>query len=411
MYPTTKRLALLTLFLMAAPLPAEEFFFHKGDRIVFLGDSITEQYQYSSYIELYLTTRFPDGAMSFLNAGIGGDTAGGGAHRFASHVLAENPTCVTIDFGMNDGGYAGLDPNRASNFVNNTKAMLEAAKKAGARVALISPNAVEVRSRPGLKTYLETQQKFYAPLKDLAAEFQVPFVDQYAVTRQVLEKIAADNATVRPFPDGVHTNGAGGLLMAHTILVGLHAPAVVSDVEIDAAAKTCKPKSCTIDDLAVNSDKVSFTRKDEALPLPVQPDWRPLLAYVKDLSDLNYYGLKVTGLASGKYTLNIDGKEVGAFTSEDLARGVNLGILPSGPLFEQGQKVLAALNSKNDKVVHPRFRSVVMFQAPDWLADVAAERKEAELKKRKQKIDSLQAEIYQLAQPVGHRFELKAENK
>lgn len=43
-------LALLFLFL-AGSLPAQqprEFFFKNGDRIIFLGDSITEQYQYYS---------------------------------------------------------------------------------------------------------------------------------------------------------------------------------------------------------------------------------------------------------------------------------------------------------------------------------------------------------------------------
>src|SRR5205809_139311 len=82
--------------LLAVPLsagePGDKFFFKKGDRIVFLGDSITAQSQYSAYIELYLTTRFPDWKMTFLNAGIGGDTATGGARRFDTHVLAEKPT-------------------------------------------------------------------------------------------------------------------------------------------------------------------------------------------------------------------------------------------------------------------------------------------------------------------------------
>src|SRR5947207_12433732 len=99
--------ALCLAIASVAPAVGQEsdFFFRPHDRVVFLGDSITEQYQYSSYIELYLTTRFPRGDMTFLNAGIGGDTAAGGAGRFAAHVLAERPTAVTIDFGMNDGGY------------------------------------------------------------------------------------------------------------------------------------------------------------------------------------------------------------------------------------------------------------------------------------------------------------------
>ena len=104
-------LVLLSTAHGTAAEPAENFFFKKGDRIVFLGDSITEQYQYSSYIELYLTTRFPKWNLTFINAGIGGDTAIGGARRFTSHVLDEKPTALTIDFGMNDGGYGAFNAN------------------------------------------------------------------------------------------------------------------------------------------------------------------------------------------------------------------------------------------------------------------------------------------------------------
>jgi lysophospholipase L1-like esterase len=404
-------LALLGLAFVSTPLVGAEngndFFFRKGDRIVFLGDSITEQYQYSSYMELFLTTRFPNGEMTFINAGIGGDTATGGARRFAEHVLAEKPTALTIDFGMNDGGYGGFNPGAAKNYVEKTEEMLKAAHKAGVRVALISPNAVEIRSRPQLKLYLETQQKFYAPLKELAEKYKVPFVDQYAVTRKVLEKIAADNADVHPFPDGVHTNGPGGLLMAHTILTGLKAPAVVSDVEIDAAAKKVKPTDCTVEDLTVASDCVSFQRKDKALPMPVQKDWLAILPYVNELKDLNYCGLKVTGLKGSKYVLTIDGKKVGEYTGEQLGEGVNVGNLNTGPIFDQGQKVFQMINEKNN-LVHHRFRGVVMFNAPDWLADVVRERKPVELKKLMKKIDSMQEEIYKAVQPKAHRFELKA---
>src|SRR6185312_12821790 len=268
------------------PTAATDFFFKPNDRIVFLGDSITEQYQYSTNLELYLTTRFPDANMVFLNAGIGGDTATGGAHRFAEHVLAEKPTAVTIDFGMNDGGYGGFDTQRAAQYIKNTEVMLQAAKKAGVRVALISPNAVEVRARPAasnLPIYLETQKRFYAPLKELAEKFNLRFVDQYAITRKAMDKMAADDAKVHPFPDAVHTNGAGGLLMAHTILVGLQAPDVISDVEIDATAKKAKPTDCTIEELSVTSDSISFQRKDKALPIPVQSDWRSILPYVNQL--------------------------------------------------------------------------------------------------------------------------------
>ena len=412
------RFALVVAFVASAAVsaaePSDAFFFKKGDRIVFLGDSITEQYEYSTDIELYLTTRFPDWNLTFINAGIGGDTATGGAHRFAEHVLAEKPTAVTIDFGMNDGGYGGFDKGRFEGYVKNTEAMLKAAKEAGVRVALISPNAVEVRTAPNLKTYLETQKQFYAPLKDLAEKYQVPFVDQYAVTREVMEKMAADNSPVKAFPGGgVHTGPAGGLLMAHTILVGLHAPAVVSDLEIDAAAqKATKATNCKADKIEGGADAVTFERTDDALPMPMQPGWRGILPYVDQLKDLNYYGLKVSGLKAVKYTLAIDGKEVGTYTGGELDGGVNLGNLESGPLFDQGQEVFKAINDKNNGVVHPRFREVVMFpQLPGWVGvspEQLEERKTAELKKRMDEIDARQAAIYKLTQPKTHKFELKA---
>jgi lysophospholipase L1-like esterase len=407
---STPYLSLIALALVSAPLvaadDAKDFFFHKGDRIVFLGDSITEQYQYSTDIELYLTTRFPDGDMTFLNAGIGGDTATGGARRFTEHVLAEKPTALTIDFGMNDGGYGAFNPVNAQNYLDKTTEMLKAAQKAGLRVALISPNAVEVRARPQLRVYLDTQQKFYAPLKALAEKYKVAFVDQYAVTRNVLDKLAEDNANVHPFPDGIHTNGPGGLLMAHTILTGLKAPAIVSDVEINVAGKETKTIDCTVEELTVSSDGISFQRKDKALPLPILPEWRSILPYVNDLKDLNYYGLKVMGLKSGVYGLSIDGKKIGQYTAEDLDKGVNLGNLSTGPLFEQGQEVFKMITQKND-IVHKRFRQIVMAQRAYWLADVYDERKPKELKKLMEEILLRQAAIYKKVQPAAHRFELK----
>jgi lysophospholipase L1-like esterase len=418
-----QRIAVLTFLAFLAlltPQPRAEdktpFFFQNGDRIVFLGDSITEQYQYSSVMELYLTTRFPKGNMVFLNAGIGGDSAGGGAGRFASHVLAEKPTAVTINFGMNDGGYGAFNPASSANFAKNTEKMLEMAKKAGVRVAVCSPNAVDRRVQERFKLYMETQKDFYAPLKDVAAKYGVPFVDQYATTRAALEKMEANDPmgkTIKPFPDGVHTSSAGGLLMAHTILAGLKAPPAVSDVTIDAKAGQATPRGCQVAKLQASDKSVSFERIDEALPLPVQKDWVSLLPYVNELRDLNWYGLKVTGLAAGKYALAIDGKEVGSYTAEELAAGVNLGNLTTGPIYDQANKVWAAINDKN-KLVHGRFRGVVMYDAgkmPDWLGDLAEtvkERRAKELVKRQDQINERQAEVYKLAQPTAHQFELKA---
>ena len=395
---------------LAAPAPADAqaFFFKPNDRIVFLGDSITEQYQYSTYIELYLTTRMPKGNFTFLNAGIGGDTANGGASRFQNHVLAEKPTAVTINFGMNDGGYGAFNPGANKFYVEKTSAMLEMADKAGARVALLSPNAVDRRNKTNGKQYVETQKQFYAPLKDLAAKYKTAYVDQYAITRAATDKMEVDDPMAKkavPYYDGFHTSPPGGMLMAHAILTGLHAPALVSDVGIEVGNGKATTKACTVTDLKSDDTSVSFTRTDDALPMPVQKDWLPMLPYTNELKDLNDYGLTVKGLKDGDYTVTIDGTAVGKFSAKELAAGVNLGTATTGPVWEQGNKVLRAINAKND-LVKQRFFGVVRFAPPDWLADVAAERKPAELKKRMDKIDAAQAEVYKLAAPVAPKFEV-----
>ncbi|WP_425619210.1 SGNH/GDSL hydrolase family protein [Anatilimnocola sp. NA78] len=387
---------------------ADGFFFKDGDRVLFLGDSITEQYQYSSDIELYLTTRFPKWRLQFVNAGIGGDTANGGANRFQTHVLDEKPTAITINFGMNDGGYGLFNKQNNDRYVEKTEFMLDAAKKAGVRVALVSPNAVDRRVQDRFKVYLETQKEFYAPLAGSAAKFGFPFVDQYATTRAALEKMEADKAdNVKPFGDGFHTSSNGGLFMAHAILTGLKAPALVSEAAIDVTAGKATTTACTVSDLSGDPQAVEFTRLDDALPLPIQPDWVSLLPYLNDLKDLNLYGLKVAGLASGKYSVKIDGEEVAQYTADELAAGVNLGNVTKGPIHAQGKKVFDAINAKN-QMVHQRFRGVVMANVPDWLADVAAERKPAELAKRTEKIAAAQAAIYEAVQPVKHKFAITA---
>src|SRR5208283_3775086 len=117
--------------LLSVSALAGEFFIKDGDRVVFLGDSITEQRLYTTYIEAYALTRHPEWKLWFRNVGWGGDTAWlrQRAHPderqlFAADeatqqkmvedtvtrglsrdVLPLKPTAVTIKFGMNDHAY------------------------------------------------------------------------------------------------------------------------------------------------------------------------------------------------------------------------------------------------------------------------------------------------------------------
>jgi hypothetical protein len=66
--------------------------FKAGDRVVFVGNSITDGGHYHSYIWLYYMTHFPTMRLTCYNAGIGGDAIGQIANRFDDDVLSKNPT-------------------------------------------------------------------------------------------------------------------------------------------------------------------------------------------------------------------------------------------------------------------------------------------------------------------------------
>ena len=48
---------------------AEDFALKEGDRVVFYGDSITDQRLYTTFAETYVVTRFPQLDVSFVHSG------------------------------------------------------------------------------------------------------------------------------------------------------------------------------------------------------------------------------------------------------------------------------------------------------------------------------------------------------
>lgn len=88
--------------------------FHAGDRVVFVGNSITDGGHYHSYIWLYYMTHFPNARITCYNVGIGGDNVKQMSDRFEYEVLPKKPTVMTLTWGMNDSGYFDwFKPNAA----------------------------------------------------------------------------------------------------------------------------------------------------------------------------------------------------------------------------------------------------------------------------------------------------------
>ena len=122
----------------------ENFALRDGDRVVFYGDSITDQRLYTTFAETYVVTRFPKLNVSFIHSGWGGDRVSGGGGgpidvRIWRDVLPYNPTVVTIMLGMNDGRYRAFEQQSFDDFSAGYKHIVDTLKRQvpGIRMTLI----------------------------------------------------------------------------------------------------------------------------------------------------------------------------------------------------------------------------------------------------------------------------------
>src|SRR5689334_13422307 len=92
--------------------------FEKGDRVAFVGNSITEAGYYESYIWLYYMLHYPDMPITIYNVGIGGDRANNILARLHDDVFRRRPTVISLTFGMNDTGYFEFLGNKADSLAD-----------------------------------------------------------------------------------------------------------------------------------------------------------------------------------------------------------------------------------------------------------------------------------------------------
>ena len=271
-------LALFTVVLTALTAVARlcaaaEFPIHDGERVVFLGDSITDQRLYTTAIEAYTLTRFPQWKLSFRNIGWGGDTAQGGLGRAGRDLLPLKPTFVTIDFGMNDHGYRAPDEGIYKNYIDKQTQLVALLKTNNSRVALLTPQPIEdKRPDPDKDVRNASLRKMSDGLREVADKEKVLFADQFDPYMTVMLKARqADPAAHIGGGDAVHPGPVGHTIMAWAILKSLGAPSAVSSAELTAAGTIVAATGCAISDLKVDAGVLSFTRKDAALPMPVNP--------------------------------------------------------------------------------------------------------------------------------------------
>lgn len=338
--------------------------FKEGERAVFLGNSITDGGHYHSYIWLYYMTRFPNMPLRILNGGIGGDTAYDMNKRLDGDIFPMKPSVLMVTFGMNDSGYFEYNGDNPKEFgeqkyqesIKNYQQMEKRFKDLpDTRIVMVGTSpydeTVQLKENVPFKTKNETIKRIVEYQKESAAKNNWEFTDlnapMVALNQQNQQK---DPAFTLCGSDRIHPDNDGHMVMAYLFLkaqgfVGKE----VAEVEINANKKQAvKAENCTISNIKKNGKDLSFDYLAEALPYPLDTIARgwgqkkgqaEATKVIPFMDEMNREVLKVTGL-KGDYKLLIDEEEIGTWSGDDLAKGINLAAESKTPQYQQALTVM-----------------------------------------------------------------------
>lgn len=408
---------LLAASLLLAPVKApaaEDFFLKDGDRVVLLGDSITQMGIYTAYLEQWINTRFPDRNISFFNVGIGGQRSPQGNERFKRDVLAYAPTVLLVNFGMNDGGYVPFTEPNFKRYMDGLQSIADQAKAANIRVAWCTSSAVEPKpQRTELVQYNQTLERFAEGIQQIAARNgNALFIDQFhPYLSAITQARAADpQSFISGGGDSVHPGRTGAVLMAWSILKGMNFPRVAAAAELDAAAgRVLGNENCTIDGVQQRPDGgIVFQQKDAVLPYFPEAA-TAVMKWAPGMEEFNAYRLKVTGLKPGQYQVCLGGESIAKFTADQLAKGVNLApdVNRVGPIAKQLNAITNAIQAKN--VFFHQIFSDVSMPVPGFLKTSPQEvdtQRTAYIQERLKELPSYETSLRKALTITPHQVEI-----
>ncbi len=430
--------------------------FKSGDRVCFVGNSITNNGEFYHQIFLYEVTRFPNKDISFFNCGISGDVCSGVLKRMDWDVLSHQPTHAVIKLGMNDvlrsqyGAQPTTNPDTLAKremAIKNYKQLLDSivrllmAKQV--KVILQTPTIYEQKAQLKRENNLgvnDALKQCADYIQGLAKQYQLPVVDYWTLLNSLNEGLQAKdpNATIVG-PDRVHPGTTGHLVMAYQFLKTFNEPQFIAQIAIEKnEIKSNKTsKDCIISDWKENKKEILFTVKENALPFPYSKDQQQGMDLVPFIQDLSLEQFTVNHSLPERVQLFIDSISIGIFTREELNKGINLATYHQSPQYVQAEKVRGILNNMWKNVAMRRTIDYVEFKhLTDYKgdkADIAAIKAyldnlfatklsdtpfyktqfDAYIKNKpnqktyEQEIIALKAKAYEAAQPVAHRFVLK----
>jgi lysophospholipase L1-like esterase len=184
---------------------------NEPDRVVFMGNSITEGW---SFLDKDFFINNP-----FVNRGIGGQTTPQMLIRFKPDVVNLNPKAVVILAGINDiAGNTG--PITIENIAENIISMAEIAKANEIKVFICSTlPAIDFPWSPGMEPGPKVV-KLNSILKNYCDSNNIPYVDYFSAMSDEKGGLKVPEYTTAD--DLVHPNLAGYKVMEKIILKALN---------------------------------------------------------------------------------------------------------------------------------------------------------------------------------------------
>jgi lysophospholipase L1-like esterase len=212
-----------SLISMSSIVRADEL--KKGDRIVFLGDSITaggvKPNGYVTLIKNHLTEKYKDLGIEVIGAGVSGNKVPNLQARLDKDVLAKKPTLVVIYIGINDVWHGEKNPANGTppdKYEAGLKEIIGKIQGAGARVILCTPSVIGEKKDGAnsldkkLDEYSEISRKVAADTKSQLCDLRKAFLEyEKANNKEDKEKGVLTG-------DRVHLNDAGNKFVAETML-------------------------------------------------------------------------------------------------------------------------------------------------------------------------------------------------
>ena len=196
-----------------------------GDRVAFLGDSLTKQGgKPNGYVTLFKNGLAEHGLedVDVINAGIGGHKVPDLQKRLDKDVLQHKPTYVVIYIGINDVWHSSKGKGTSpEDYEAGLKDLIARILAAGAKTILCTPSVIGEKAE-GANPLDSMLEQFSAISRKVAAETGTPLLDLRTAFTDHLKNLNPDDKEKGVLTrDGVHFNDVGNRFVADQMLAAL----------------------------------------------------------------------------------------------------------------------------------------------------------------------------------------------